>query len=457
MSTPLKGRKFHLVGAGGAGMSGLALAAMEMGAEVSGSDRAESTYVTRLREAGIEISIGHRAENVPDGAEVVRSTAVPADNLEIEAARIRGLKLIHRSQLLAELAALRPLCITVAGSHGKTTTTAMIAHVLDALGEDPSYFLGGEVTIGARTTNAHMGSGDVVVVEADESDGSFVRYSPQIAVVTNIEFEHPETWSGLDELLAAFREHVSGASRVVVEAGQPRLEELGLGDRGVTFSIDDEGADYFATELISPADPGAGTGFLLDGLAVHLGVRGAHNVKNALAAIAALELAGIERGRVADALSGFGGVERRFQLIGTTEQGAVIYDDYAHHPTEVRAALETARAAAVGRLVVFFQPHLFSRTVAYRREFAEALSLADVVVVLDVHPARERAADFPGVSGWLTAADVADRAGGRDVHYASGLTEAAEVARSVLRPGDLCVAMGAGTITELPPLLVAGR
>lgn len=454
MNKLLTGRRLHLVGVGGAGMSALATAALELGAEVSGSDRDESPTIERLREVGIDVSIGHSAKNVPDGAEVVFSTAVPKDNPEIVAATEGGLSLLHRSELLAEMAGLHETCVTVAGSHGKTTTTAMIAHALNQMGVDPSYFVGGDVRIEQRTGNAHIGDGGIVVVEADESDGSFVRYSPNIAVVTNIEFEHPETWSGFDELLAAFGRHLAPAERVVVRLEQPRAEELDLGDRAVTFSVDDPSADYFGRDIESPTDPSRGTSFVLGGQRVELSVRGTHNVENALAAIAALEALGHPPERSVPALSGFGGVARRLERIGTSDAGAAVYDDYAHHPTEVRAALVTAREMAQGgRVVVFFQPHLFSRTIAYRREFAEALALADVPVVLDIHPAREAQGDFPGVTGWTLASALADHADQRTVHYAPRLEDAAKMAARILRPGDICLTMGAGSITDLSRML----
>jgi UDP-N-acetylmuramate--alanine ligase len=452
----VKGRRLHFVGIGGAGMSGLALAAAQLGAEVTGSDRSESTYLERLRAAGIEATIGHAAENVPPDAELVRSTAIADDNPELLAAAERGQRVLHRSELLAEFAALKSTCITVAGSHGKTTTTAMIAHALDRLGADPSYFVGGEVTIGGVTTNAHLGEGELVVIEADESDGSFVRYKPDIAVITNIEFEHPETWSGIDQLLAAFAEHAAPAKTVVINHEQSRNQSLALGARAVTFSIADGEADYFAANLVTPADPAAGTSFELGGIAVELAARGDHNVKNALAAIAALEQVGVPREQAAEALKTFAGVARRFEFVGKTAQGAAVYDDYAHHPTEIRAALETARGAAGGgRVIAFFQPHLYSRSLAYRREFAEALALADATVVMEIYPAREKPEDFPGVSGWMTATSVADVAGGRPVHYAATFDDAEKMAGQLLRNGDLCIAIGAGDVFEFSRRIVA--
>jgi UDP-N-acetylmuramate--alanine ligase len=423
MSGGFEGRKLHLVGIGGAGMSGLALAANELGAEVSGSDREASSYTERLEAAGVRVSVGHDAANVPAGAEVVRSTAIGDENPELAAARDQGLRIMHRSELLAELAAVKPVCITVAGTHGKTTTTAMIAHVLDRLGL--------------------------------ESDGSFVRYQPQIAVITNIEFEHAETWSGLDELIAAFAQHVAPADHVVVSADQPRSSELGLGDRATTFALAPQGGDFVAAGLETPNDPSAGTSFRLGEIVVALGVRGEHNVKNSLAALAALSLAGIGPERAAPELESFTGVARRFERVGSTAAGTVVYDDYAHHPTEVRAALATARGAAgSGRVIAVYQPHLYSRTKALRRETGEALALADVVVVLDVYPARERAEDFPGVTGWLAATAAADADPGKTVYYEPTLEDAEQLLGRILRPDDLCITIGAGTVTRLAHELV---
>jgi UDP-N-acetylmuramate--alanine ligase len=436
-------------------MSGLARAAHQLGAQVTGSDRETSSYTARLEEAGIAISIGHDAANLPEGAEVVRSTAILDENPELSAARERGAKILHRSELLAELVATKPRCIAVAGSHGKTTTTAMIAHVLDQLGLDPSYFVGGEVTIGGRTTNAHLGSGDVVVIEADESDGSFLRYDPEIAVITNIEFEHPETWSGLDELIAAFHEFAAAAESVVIAADQPRLDELALGERAVTFAPAPIPADLVAAKITTPEDPARGSSFEVDGEQFELSVRGEHNVKNALAALAALELVGVARADAAAALKDFAGVGRRFELVGETASGAVVYDDYAHHQTEVRAALTTARQTARGgRVIAVFLPHLYSRTKSYAREFGESLALADAVIVNDVYPARERAEDFPGITGWLIATATADAAPGKPVYFEPSYDDAVQLLERILKPGDLCITIGAGDVYRVARRIV---
>lgn len=445
-----KDRRLHLIGIGGAGMSGLALAAHQLGAQVTGSDKEASSYTERLEEAGVPVRIGHSADAIPEGAEVVRSTAITESNPELAAARERGLAVLHRSDLLAELAAERPTCVAVAGTHGKTTTTAMIAHVLDALGLDPSYFVGGEVKIGARTTNAHLGDGDVVVIEADESDGSFLRYHPDVAVINNIEFEHPEKWAGLDELIAAFAKFASNSKELVVALGQPRIGEVDAAGRAHTFGVAPEQAEFTAADIETPPGADCGTSYRLGDSAVELGVRGEHNVQNSLAALAALQLVGVEPERAIPHLKTFAGVARRFERIGTHSSGAVVYDDYAHHPTEVRAALTTARqTVGEGRIVAVYMPHLFSRTRAYAREFGEALSLADVIIVLDIYPARENADDFPGVTGWLQATHAADAAPGKPVYYEPTFDDAEALLARVLRPTDLCIGLGAGSIHQL--------
>ena len=447
MSFP--GRQLHLIGIGGAGMSGLALAAKSLGAEVSGSDRAASSYTARLEDAGVKVSIGHAAEQLPAGAEVVISTAIGEDNPELAAARAAGARVLHRSDLLAELVAISETCIAVAGTHGKTTTTAMIAHVLTELGEDPSFYVGGEVKVGGEVTNARVGDGPVAVVEADESDGSFLKLDPSVAIVTNVELDHHSTWGGgLDELMAAFAKFAAPAERLVIWRGQPGLAQLGYAARTDGFAIDGDAADrdLIARAVETPPDPSRGSSFELGGVRVELGVRGDHNVLNALAALAALRAAGIELESAARHLATFQGVGRRFEHVGHA-LGAELYDDYAHHPTEVRAALTTARATAGdGRVVAVFQPHLYSRTQSLAREFGAALALADVIVVTGIYPARERAEDFPGVTGWMVATAAADAAPGKQVFWEPSEGDVDACLRRNLRPGDLCMTIGAGDV-----------
>ncbi len=418
-------------------MSGLALVALGLGARVTGSDQADSPYCERLREAGVEPAIGHDPGNLPEGAEVVVSTAIGEDNPELAAARERGLEVIHRGELLGEVSRLKR-CLAVAGTHGKTSTASMVTHALVACGRRPAYLIGGEVR--STGANASWGQGDWVVVEADESDRSFLRLEPEVAVVTNVELDHHTTYRSLPEVTAAFAEF---AGRVTVPVMPVGLELPGV-PPSVTFGI---GAGTVAAHDLELAE--LGSRFTVDGAAVELRVPGRHNVLNALAALAACREAGVPLEEAAPALGSFTGAGRRFEPHGRTPSGALVYDDYAHHPTEVRATLEAARSLGTARLVACFQPHLYSRTQHLAREFGRALALADVVVVLDVYPARERAEDFPGVSGWLVAVAAADAAGGRPVYWLPELADAERFLRDELREGDLLLTLGAGNVDEL--------
>ncbi|MGC1852246.1 MAG: Mur ligase domain-containing protein [Solirubrobacterales bacterium] len=408
-------RRLHFIGIGGAGMSGLALVCHELGAEVSGSDRADSSYMERLRVAGLQPAVGHDAANLPEGAEVVVSTAIAADNPELMLARECGIEPVHRGALLAELCAEKRL-IAIAGTHGKTTTAAMLAWALREIGADPAFFVGGEVPgLGpdGAAANAGWGGGEWVVAEADESDASFLELKPEIAVITNVEMDHHSRWGSIAELRAAF-------------------------DR---FSADARLAE-FDRDSPGPAE-------------LSLSVPGTHNVLNARAALAGAELAGFDLDAVAAALVGFPGVHRRLELKGERD-GARVYDDYAHHPTEVRAALEALRGMEPARLIVAFQPHLYSRTKALAEQFGAALALADEVLVLDVYPAREEpAGDLAGVSGLDVARAAADRMGGRPVLWTPTLERAQAALETRLVPGVLLVTVGAGDVFRVGEALVA--
>jgi UDP-N-acetylmuramate--alanine ligase len=431
------GRRLHFIGIGGAGMSGLALVARALGASVSGSDRAASSYSERLRAVGIEPVIGHQAGGVPEGAEVVVSTAISEDNPELAAARAAGLTVLHRGDLLGEVSRLKPT-VAIAGTHGKTTTTSMAAHVLVETGRDPSYLIGGELR--TTGTNAAWGDGDWLVVEADESDRSFLKLAPALAVVTNVELDHHSTYRSTLEIEQAFAEFVAGADRSAawVEV------DLTVDD---TFGI--EAGSLAAREV-------EGSRFFVDGVEVTLQVPGRHNVLNALAALVACRAAGVPVAEAAPALASFSGARRRFERRGRTAAGAEVYDDYAHHPTEVRATLEAARTLAPGRVIACFQPHLYSRTSMLAREFGAALALADIVCVLDIYPARERAEDHPGVSGWLVAAAAASAARGRPVYWTPAIDDAERLLRSILVEGDLVLTLGAGDVDGLAARLVSG-
>jgi UDP-N-acetylmuramate--alanine ligase len=420
--TPWAGRRLHFVGIGGAGMSGLALVARELGAEVSGSDRApDSPY---LRQAAFAVAAGHDAANVPDGAEVVVSSAIAADNPERAAA---GGRELHRADLLGEITRLRPT-IAITGTHGKTTTSSMVVHALRGCGMNPSYLVGGEVR--STGSNAGWGAGEWLVVEADESDRSLLKLAPRIAVLTNAELDHHATYSSQRDVDETFRAFLAKADDVVLGPGLERF----AGEPAVPQHVE--------------LDPG-GSHFMFGGETVRLQVPGIHNARNAATALAACRLAGADLARAAAALADFSGAGRRFEQLGTTPAGALVVDDYAHHPTEVRATIAAARTLAPRRVVAVFQPHLFSRTAHQHREFGAALAQADLVVVLDVYPARERAEDFPGVTGRLVAAAAADAADGRRVAWLPDFDSAERFLRAELRDGDLLLTLGAGNVDAL--------
>jgi UDP-N-acetylmuramate--alanine ligase len=439
--SPWAGRRLHFVGIGGAGMSGLALVARALGAQVSGSDRVDTPYLAPVRARGVDPAIGYAVANLPHGAEVVYSTAVPPENPERTAARERGQREIHRGELLAEVSALRR-GIAVSGTHGKTTTAAMIVHVLRRCGLDPSFLVGGEIAVAdGSPTNAGWGAGEWIVVEADESDRSLLSLAPEIAVITNVELDHHATYGSRLELEQTLRRFLAAAPCAVVW-DRPELLALRHGPV-TTFDVPDPGLDPH------------GARFAWRGLEVRLGVPGAHNALNAAAALAACELAGADPADAVAALADYRGVKRRFSLLGRGPGGTLVYDDYAHHPTEVAATLRAARTLRPRRLIAVFQPHLYSRTAALQRPFGAALALADLPVVLDVYPARERAEDHPGVTGRMVAEAAADAAGGRRVCWLPDFDDAERFLRAELREGDLCVMLGAGDVDALGRRLVA--
>jgi UDP-N-acetylmuramate--alanine ligase len=460
----MKGRRLHFIAIGGAGMSGLALVCRQLGAEVSGSDRAESSYVERLRAAGIEPHLGHDAEQVPPDADVVISTAVPEDNPELERARERDQRVIHRGELLAELCSQRRL-LAIAGTHGKTTTAAMCIWALRATGADPAFFLGGELPgagPGGEPTNAGWGEGEWVIAEADESDASFLKLRPEVAVITNLELDHHFRWSSLAELSEAFAAFASPAEGLVTGA-DVRLPGKEA-QRVVRFALEaaagerPQEAELLATDIA--ADPGGGTRFRArgDGIdtEVTLSVPGRHNVANALAALGGLSLATTDVEGCARSLAEFPGVARRLELKGEAN-GARVYDDYAHHPTEVAAALEAARDLGPRRLIAAFQPHLYSRTKALAAEFGAALAAADEVAVLDVYPAREEpVGELEGVSGMMVASAAADHGRGRRVWWLPTAELAAQALRPRLCEGDVLITIGAGDVYRLAEALVNG-
>jgi len=436
------GRRLHFVGIGGAGMSGLALVAKALGAEVSGSDQARSSYTDRLVDAGIEPAIDHDAANLPSGAEVVVSTAIPESNPELAAARSAGARVLHRGALLGELTRLKR-SIAIAGTHGKTTTCGMVAHVLRETGRDPAFVIGGELR--SAGTNAAWGEGEWIVVEADESDRSFLELARDVAVVTNVELDHHATYGSLADLRATFGEFAAPAELRVLG------DDVELAGAGRELHYGIENGDLSAEEVeLRPL----GARFTVDGVAVQLNVPGRHNVLNALAALAACREAGVPLTEAAPAIADFGGTGRRFEARGQTATGARVFDDYAHHPTEVRATLEAALTLGADRVVACFQAHLYSRTRELAQAFGAALAIADVVVVVDIYPARERQEDFPGITGLLIAQAAADAGRGKHVWWLPSMEDAAQMLERTAGAGDVVLTLGAGDVDKLAAKLV---
>ncbi len=438
---PWHGRRLHLVGVGGAGMSAYARAAHALGAQVSGSDRLASPFTDSLAADGVlRAHIGHSAAHVPPGddVEVVYSSAVLADNPERAAARHRGLTERPRAHLLGELTALRRT-VAVAGAHGKTTTASMIVHLLTAAGLQPGYLVG--AMIGPAGVNARWSEAEWLVVEADESDRSMLAVEVEVAVLTNVELDHHATFGSLTELQEAFRSFLDGPPQAVVW-DRPELLRLRTGP-------------VVAYDVPAPTLLPGGSRFDWRGLQVRLCVPGAHNAVNAAGALEVARLAGADPALCAAALPEFRGAARRFERVGRTAAGALVYDDYAHHPTEVAATLNGARTLGATRLVAIFQPHLYSRTRMLAGELGRALALADVIVVLEVYGSRERADDHPGVSGRLVAQAAADAAAGRLVYWLPSFADAQRALAGLLTRDDLVVVMGAGDSDALARRLVS--
>ena len=444
---PWRGRRMHFVGIGGAGMSGLALIARALGADVSGCDAAETPYFDELRAAGIAPQVGHDASHAPAGTELVVSTAIPADLPEVAAAG----RVHHRGELLAEAAARRRV-IAVAGTHGKTTTTAMTAHVLAACGEAVGYAVGAELPLpgGGHKPNAAWGSGEWMVVEADESDRSFLNFSPEVAVLTNIELDHHSTYASELDVRNAFDSFLA-----TVPGGGTVVAWEGAGVAATTLYGLSPQAALRARDVRAS---GTGMRFTLavdgeDAADVTVPVPGEHNVLNALAAIGAARAAGHDPATAAQALASFQPAGRRFEPKGEAA-GVRVFDDYAHHATEVAATLAAARALGPRRLVAVFQPHLYSRTAHTHDDLGRALAAADLVVVLDVYRAREQPEDYPGVGGELVARSAADHAGGREVWWLPTRDEAVAVLAHKVAPGDVVVTLGAGDVDAVADELV---
>jgi UDP-N-acetylmuramate--alanine ligase len=441
----------HFVGIGGAGMSGIARIMLARGVRVSGTDRRDTPTLLALRALGARVELGHAPEHLGDADTVVVSTAIRDDNPELVAARERGLRVLPRAVALAAVMAGRR-SVAVAGTHGKTSTTSMLTVAVQACGVDPSFAIGGDLN--ESGSNAHAGEGDVFVAEADESDRSFLLLAPHGAIVTNVEADHLDNYGDLaavEEAFDRFLGTVDAGGFVVLCADDPgsaRLRGVPTAARVRTYGTADD-ADLRMVDVEVDAETTAWTA-VLDGEVlgrVAIRVPGEHMARNSAAAL----LAGLELGLPADGLvpglGRFGGVHRRFELKGVAG-GVRVYDDYAHHPTEVRAQLHAARAVAgEGRVVVAFQPHLYSRTREFAAGFGEALGLADEVVVMDVYGARED--PVPGVTGAMVA-DAVPLPAGRVRFEPSWSATAPQLAERA-RPGDLVITMGAGNVSMVGP------
>ncbi len=449
-------RRLHLVGIGGEGVSGIAEVLLNMGYEVSGSDIRSTPVTRRLESLGGRIARGHSAGNLGDAQVVVVSSAIAEDNIEVTEARSRGIPVIPRAEMLAELMRIK-YGIAVGGAHGKTTTTWMISQVLAEGGLDPTIVVGGKLK--GLDANARLGGGDYLVAEADESDGSFLKLSPSVAVVTTIDEEHLDYYSGLEEIQDTFAEFLNkvpfyGAGVVCldeenIQAIIPKLEK-----RVLTYGLSAQ-ADFVASDIrregletrMTVCDRGQTLGTLT------LRLPGMYNVYNALAAVAVGCELEIDFERIRAALEGFRGIARRFEIKGEAG-GVLVVDDYAHHPTEIEATLKAAREALGRRIVAVFQPHRFSRTQALWRQFGRCFYEADELVVLPIYAAAEE--PIPGVSARLIV-DAIRKHGHRRVFFEEESGKILDGLLDMVRPGDLVITLGAGDVWKIGEQLLEAR
>jgi UDP-N-acetylmuramate--alanine ligase len=446
-------RRVHFVGIGGVGMCGLAEILHDLGCQVSGSDLADGATLERLRALGVRVTVGHEAGHLQDADVVVVSSAVRAGNPEVLEAERRHVPVIPRAEMLAEIMRMKE-GIAVAGSHGKTTTTSLIAHVLDAAGLEPTAVIGGRVRGSGgdpAASGARLGRGDLLVAEADESDGSFLRLAPVVAVVTNVEPEHLDHWGSYEALLegfAAFANRVPFFGAAVVGLDDSGVRQLlpRLTRRTVTYGFSVQ-ADFVASEVEAQ---GSGMRFHVRRGGARLGevnlpLPGRHNVQNALACLAVATEADVAFRTAADALESFRGVERRFETKGSAA-GVRVVDDYGHHPTEIRATLAAARGLHSGRIVVVFQPHRYTRTRDLFDAFTDAFHDADRLIVTGIYAAGEE--KIPGVEAAVLVEGIRAR-GHRGAELVADLQKVPEVLVPELRAGDLVITLGAGSVTQL--------
>jgi UDP-N-acetylmuramate--alanine ligase len=441
----------HFIGIGGSGMSGIARLLLGMGNRVTGSDVRESPNTRALRQLGAEIAIGHSEDNLHSPHAVVFTSALWPNNPEYLRAKALGIPTLHRSALLAHLASRGEL-IAVAGAHGKTTTTGMIITALNRLGASPSFVNGG--VIAEYQASSAFGTGQYFVIEADESDSSFLHYATAVAVITNVDPDHLDHFGSLEAFQAEFAKFANAASSaVVISADDPGANAVCqlLQHSNVKTFGEAAGADFRLTEVDSTG-PRVSFAISYSGESVRasLKIPGHHNALNTAAAVAAVVGLGYGLSETVRVVASFGGTERRFELHGE-RRGVAVYDDFAHHPTEVRAALKAARAVVgKGRLITVFQPHLFSRTRLFAKDFADALLLSDEAVVTEIYPARED--PEPGVTGELIAVRSQRP---NSMHYVPNWDDVASVASALAREGDFIITMGCGDIYRMVPELLS--
>ena len=449
-------RRIHMVGIGGAGMSGIAEVLLNQGYEVSGSDMSDSAVVRHLRELGAHVAVGHAAENVGDVQVLVKSTAINDENPELVEARRRNIAIIPRAEMLAELMRLRQ-GIAIAGTHGKTTTTSLTASIFDTAGLDPTVIIGGRLN--AYGTNAHLGHGEYLIAEADESDGSFLCLLPIINVVTNVDedhLDHYKTRAGIDEAFVGFMNNVPFYGLNIVCGDDP-------GVRALLPRVKRPVLTYgFAEDNVLRAVPlecGVRNNFEVWRSGVKLGdvslpQPGRHNMLNALAAIGAAMEVDISFEKCAEGLNGFGGVGRRFEFKGE-KGGVTVVDDYGHHPAEIAATLATARQVFPGRrIIAAFQPHRFSRTQAHFGEFCKVFDNVDQLLLTEIYAASEK--PIPGVSGQSLAQGIR-QVSTTPVEYFQTLNDLAAGLPTILKEGDVLLTLGAGSITRLGPAWLEGQ
>lgn len=437
----------HFIGIGGSGMSGLAKMFLDAGIRVSGSDRADSAGLRALADAGASVHVGHDAAHLGDADTVIHTGAIWPENPEFVTAKERGLHVIHRSQALHWLIGSRRL-VSVAGAHGKTTSTGMIITALRELGADPSFVNGG--VIEQLGTSSATGSDELFVIEADESDGTFLLYDTAVALITNVDPDHLDFYGSDEAFHDAFVRFADAATEAVVissdDAGALRVKDGMSHPNVITFGLAED-ADLRITDIDTTGPVSATLTRDGESARLTLAVPGAHNAINAAGAVAVLQALGYSLSDAARALEGFAGTVRRFELHGT-ERGVSVFDDYAHHPAEVEVALATARSVVGGgRVIAIQQPHTYSRTQHMFREFADVLEQgADHTVMLDVYGARED--PVPGVTGELVSGAFADQG---NVHYVADWQEAADYTASIAREGDYVITLGCGNVYQIIP------